>query len=72
MAPGLLSDDVGRHDSASGSGATDTSLEQRVTGGTLVQLQLGTYQFTGAAILSQTPILSARVIGESETCAHWA
>ena len=33
--------------------------EQRVTGGASVQLLLGTYLFTGAAILNQTPVLSA-------------
>ena len=41
--------------------------ERSFTGGAARQLQLGTYLFTGAAILDQTPILSAWEIGESGT-----
>lgn len=41
--------------------------ERSFTGGAARQLQLGTHQFTGATILDQTSILSARVIGESGT-----
>ena len=36
--------------------------EQSFTGGAARQLQLGSYLFTGAAILNETPILSAHVI----------
>lgn len=41
--------------------------EQRVTGGAVRTLQLGTYVFTGTAILNRTPILSAWKIVESGT-----
>ncbi len=41
--------------------------EQRVTGGAVRTLQLGSYIFTGAAILNRTPILSAWKIVESGT-----
>lgn len=41
--------------------------EQRVTGGALRTLQIGSYVFTGVAILNRTPILSAWLIVESGT-----
>ncbi|MCY3698192.1 MAG: hypothetical protein OXH46_00960 [Gemmatimonadetes bacterium] len=41
--------------------------EQRVTSGAVRTLQLGSYIFTGAAILNRTPILSAWKIVESGT-----
>lgn len=41
--------------------------EQSFTGGAARQLQLGSYVFTGAAILDQTPILSAWLIVASGT-----